>query len=288
MKPVRDVPLAPGKNTGRNRDVMMEGRTALSFRNVNFSYGTDPVLRDVTFSVPEGEFLIIIGPNGGGKTTLLKLALGLLVPESGSISVFGKRPGEDRSAAGYVPQDTGRNRDFPVTALEVVLQGRLGFSGARLSYGRKDREVAMEALKALKMESLAGRSMGELSQGQRQRVFIARGLASDPGILFLDEPLASIDPETRDMLLTLLGELCGRLTVVMVSHDMSAVSAHATAVACVNRKVFYHDSAEIGPDAMEQVWGRCPVELVAHGIPHRVLAVHDHDHRHDGEQCSHD
>ena len=90
------------------------------------------------------------------------------------------------------------------------------------------------------------------------------------------------------MLLTLLGELCGRLTVVMVSHDMSAVSAHATAVACVNRKVFYHDSAEIGPDAMEQVWGRCPVELVAHGIPHRVLAVYDHDHRHDGEQCSHD
>ena len=275
-----------GKHKGRNRDVMSEMKNALSFRGVNFSYGTDPVLRDVTFSVPQGEFLIIIGPNGGGKTTLLKLALGLLVPDSGTVSVFGKKPGEDRSVAGYVPQDTGRNRDFPITALEVVLQGRLGFPGGRLSYGKKDREAAMEALKALKMEPLAGRSMGELSQGQRQRVLIARGLASDPGVLFLDEPLASIDPETRDMLLTLLGELCGRLTVVMVSHDMSAVSAHATAVACVNRKVFYHDSAEIGPDAMEQVWGRCPVELVAHGIPHRVLAVHDHDHG--GEGCSHD
>ena len=275
-----------GKHKGRNRDVMSEMKNALSFRGVNFSYGTDPVLRDVTFSVPQGEFLIIIGPNGGGKTTLLKLALGLLVPDSGTVSVFGKKPGEDRSVAGYVPQDTGRNRDFPITALEVVLQGRLGFPGGRLSYGKKDREAAMEALKALKMEPLAGRSMGELSQGQRQRVLIARGLASDPGVLFLDEPLASIDPETRDMLLTLLGELCGRLTVVMVSHDMSAVSAHATAVACVNRKVFYHDSAEIGPDAMEQVWGRCPVELVAHGIPHRVLAVHDHDHG--GEPCSHD
>lgn len=275
-----------GKHKGRNRDVMSEMKNALSFRGVNFSFGTDSVLRDVTFSVPQGEFLIIIGPNGGGKTTLLKLALGLLVPDSGTVSVFGKKPGEDRSVAGYVPQDTGRNRDFPITALEVVLQGRLGFPGGRLSYGKKDREAAMEALKALKMEPLAGRSMGELSQGQRQRVLIARGLASDPGVLFLDEPLASIDPETRDMLLTLLGELCGRLTVVMVSHDMSAVSAHATAVACVNRKVFYHDSAEIGPDAMEQVWGRCPVELVAHGIPHRVLAVHDHDHG--GEPCSHD
>ncbi len=101
---------------------MAETKNALSFRGVNFSYGTDPVLRDVTFSVPQGEFLIIIGPNGGGKTTLLKLALGLLVPESGTISVFGKKPGEDRSVAGYVPQDTGRNRDFPITALEVVLQ----------------------------------------------------------------------------------------------------------------------------------------------------------------------
>jgi ABC-type Mn/Zn transport systems, ATPase component len=159
---------------------MAEIKNALSFRGVNFSYGTDPVLRDVTFSVPQGEFLIIIGPNGGGKTTLLKLALGLLVPESGTISVFGRKPGEDRSVAGYVPQDTGRNRDFPITALEVVLQGRLGFPGGRLSYGKKDREAAMEALKALKMEPLAGRSMGELSQGQRQRVLIARGLASGP------------------------------------------------------------------------------------------------------------
>ena len=262
------------------------GTPVIELRGVSFAYDDLEVLSGVDLKISSGDFMAVIGPNGGGKTTLLKLALGLLVPESGTISVFGRKPGEDRSVAGYVPQDTGRNRDFPITALEVVLQGRLGFPGGRLSYGKKDREAAMEALKALKMEPLAGRSMGELSQGQRQRVLIARGLASDPGVLFLDEPLASIDPETRDMLLTLLGELCGRLTVVMVSHDMSAVSAHATAVACVNRKVFYHDSAEIGPDAMEQVWGRCPVELVAHGIPHRVLAVHDHDHG--GEPCSHD
>jgi len=257
--------------------------TALSFQDVNFSYGGEMVLQGATFSVPPGEFLVILGPNGGGKTTLLKLALGLLSPLSGNVSIFGERPGKDRGVAGYVPQDAGRNRNFPITVLEVVLQGRIGLPGRRgIRYSGEDRSAAMEALRSLKMDGMAGRSMGELSQGQRQRVLIARGLASDPRVLFLDEPLASIDPDTRDMLLTLLGELRGRMTVVLVSHDMSAVSGHATAIACVNRKVFYHDSAEIRPGVMEQVWGKCPVELIAHGVPHRVLAVH-------GEgKCDHD
>lgn len=249
--------------------------SALSFRNVNFSYGADPVLEDVTFSVPPGEFLVILGPNGGGKTSLLKLALGLLHPRSGEICVFGAPPGKDRSFAGYVPQDPGRNRFFPITVLEVVLQGRLGLSRRRsISYDSADREAACAALKSVNMEPLAGRSMGELSQGQRQRVLIARALASEPRILFLDEPLASIDSETRDVLLAKLGELSGRITVVMVSHDMSAVTGGASAIACVNRRVYYHDSGEIVPEMMEEAWGKCPVELVAHGIPHRVLAVH--------------
>lgn len=264
---------------------------ALSFQNVNFSYGGDPVLKDVTFSVPAKEFLVILGPNGGGKTTLLKLALGLLVPDSGSVSIFGVPPGKDRSASGYVPQDAGRNRDFPITALEVTLQGRLGLSGKKgIAYDAVDRDAAFAALESVKMESMAGRPMGELSQGQRQRVLIARGFASDPKVLFLDEPLASIDSETRDMLLTKLCDLCGRLTVVMVSHDMSAVTGGATAVACVNRGVYYHDSAEIVPEMVEKAWGKCPVELVAHGIPHRVLAVHAHNHDSGCEEgkCTHD
>ena len=253
--------------------------SALSFENVTFSYGNSPVLSDVSFSVPGGEFLVIIGPNGGGKTTLLKLALGLLAPGEGKISIYGKNPGEDPTAAGYVPQDAGLSRDFPISALEVVLQGRIGGTKKRgWRYGKEDRESALEALESMGMAHAAERTMGLLSQGQRQRVLIARSIASAPRLLMLDEPLASIDAESRDSLMGWLAELKGKMTVVMVSHDMSVISGHATAVACVNRRVFYHGSAEIVPEMVEAAYGSCPIELVAHGIPHRVLAVHDHDH----------
>ena len=255
--------------------------SALSFENVTFSYGNSPVLTDVSFSVPGGEFLVIIGPNGGGKTTLLKLALGLLAPGEGKISIYGKNPGEDPTAAGYVPQDAGLSRDFPITALEVVLQGRIGGGARGWRYGKKDREAAFDALESMGMGHGANRTMGLLSQGQRQRVLIARSIASAPRLLMLDEPLASIDAESRDSLMGWLAGLKGKMTVVMVSHDMSVISGHATAVACVNRQVFYHGSAEIVPEMVEAAYGSCPVELVAHGIPHRVLAVHDHD---DGEE----
>lgn len=263
----------------------MHTESALSFTNVAFSYGGDPVLRDVSFSVPAGEFLVIMGPNGGGKTTLLKLALGLLSPDSGKVLIHGKAPCEDRSAAGYVPQDAGRNRDFPITALEAVLHGRLGVGAKGLFYSAEDTRTARGALERMGVEALASRPMGELSQGQRQRVLIARALASEPKVLLLDEPLASIDPETRDMLLKELASLRSRMTVIMVSHDISAIPGRATAVACVNRSVFYHDSGEILPGMFEKAWGTCPVELVAHGIPHRVLAVHTHEH---SEGCTHD
>ena len=258
---------------------MKNNENACSFKDVSFSYGNSPVLSDVNFFVPVGEFLVIIGPNGGGKTTLLKLALGLLAPDGGEILIFGKKPGEDPTAAGYVPQDAGLSRDFPITALEVVLQGRLGSAktwGWR--FGKKDREAAYGALESMGMAHAAGRTMGLLSQGQRQRVLIARSIASAPRLLMLDEPLASIDAESRDSLMAWLAELKGKMTVVMVSHDMSVISGHATAVACVNRRVFYHGSGEIVPEMVESAYGSCPVELVAHGIPHRVLAVHDHEH----------
>lgn len=257
---------------------MVFRESALSFEKVTFSYGNSPVLSDVNFSVPGGEFLVIIGPNGGGKTTLLKLALGLLAPDQGKISIFGKNPGEDPTAAGYVPQDAGLSRDFPITALEVVLQGRIGGAGGGWRYGKKDREAAYDALESMGMAHGANRTMGLLSQGQRQRVLIARSIASAPRLLMLDEPLASIDAESRDSLMAWLAGLKGKMTVVMVSHDMSVISGHATAVACVNRQVFYHGSAEIVPEMVETAYGSCPVELIAHGIPHRVLAVHDHDH----------
>lgn len=251
---------------------------ALSFDGVSFSYGQDRVLQDVTFSVPEGEFLVVIGPNGGGKTTLVKIALGLLRPEEGTVRVFGAPPAQGAPAVGYVPQDVGRNRDFPITAMEVVLQGRLGMAGrGGWRYTGEDRRAAREAMELMGMEGHLHRPMGRLSQGQRQRVLIARGLASKPRMLLLDEPLASIDQESREMLLTTLSSLTRDMTVIMVSHDMSAVTGRTTAVACVNKTVFYHDAGEILPEMVQSVYGNCPVELIAHGIPHRVLAVHDRD-----------
>ena len=263
----------------------MHTESALSFTNVAFSYGGDPVLRDVSFSVPAGEFLVIMGPNGGGKTTLLKLALGLLSPDSGTVLIHGKAPGEDRSAAGYVPQDAGRNRDFPITALEAVLHGRLGVGAKGLFYSAEDTRTARGALERMGVEALASRPMGELSQGQRQRVLIARALASEPKVLLLDEPLASIDPETRDMLLKELAALRSRMTVIMVSHDISAIPGRGPAGAGGNPSGFYPHAGGVLPGLCEKAWGTCPVELVAHGIPHRVLAVHSHDH---AEGCSHD
>lgn len=227
---------------------------------------------------------MVIGPNGGGKTTLVKIALGLLCPEEGAVWVFGAPPAQGAPAVGYVPQDVGRNRDFPITAMEVVLQGRLGMArrgGWR--YTGEDRRAARAAMELMGMEGYLHCPMGCLSQGQRQRVLIARGLASKPRMLLLDEPLASIDQESRDVLLTTLSSLTD-MTVIMVSHDMSAITGRTTAVACVNRTVFYHDAGEILPEMVQSVYGNCPVELIAHGIPHRVLAVHDRD----GEECSHD
>jgi zinc transport system ATP-binding protein len=255
---------------------------ALRFDEVSFSYGGDPVLEDVSFSVPEGEYLVCMGPNGGGKTTLLRLILGLIPPDAGRIAVLGLPAGEARGV-GYVPQDAGRNRGFPVSVLDVVLMGRLhmpGTKGTRL--GRGDCVRAEEALEAMGLAHRRGDLMGALSQGQRQRVLIARALAAEPSLLLLDEPAASIDREAREVLDERLASLRGSITIVEVSHGLSAVSSRATAVACVNRRVFYHDSGEIVPEMLSLAYGTCPVELVAHGLPHRVLAPHRHDGSDDG------
>lgn len=265
----------------------MNDAPALLFDGVSFAYGGDPVLEDVSFSVPRGEYLVCMGPNGGGKTTLLKLMLGLIVPDSGRVSVLGA-PAGDARGVGYVPQDAGRNRGFPVSVLDVVLMGRLHMpasgrapGGARL--GRDDRSRAEEALGAMGLAHRRDDLMGSLSQGQRQRVLIARALAAEPSLLLLDEPAASIDREAREVLDERLAALKGRITIVEVSHGLSAVSSRATAVACVNRRVYYHDKGEIVPEMLSLAYGTCPVELVAHGLPHRVLAPHRHDGHCDGE-----
>ena len=240
---------------------------AIEIRNLSFSYEKTPVLSDVNFSVDAGDFLAIIGPNGGGKSTLMKLIVGLLKPSEGDVRVFGEKVPSKKVSIGYVPQNTNRNLEFPITVAETVSTG--------LPLYRPNPQKVKEALETVKMESFAGRRLGELSGGERQRVLIARALAADPQILFLDEPSSNIDAQGQEDLYGLLAELNAKMTIVIVSHDLMVLSNHVKSVACVNRTVHFHSGSKITPEMVQSMYG-CEVDLIAHGVPHRVLGTHSH------------
>jgi len=255
----------------------------VEINNVDFSYNGDTVLEDINLDVRQGDFIAMIGPNGGGKTTLLKLVLGLLKPDAGTIRVNGDSPRKASSCIGYVPQDVHINSRFPITALDVVLMGKLD---PKKRWARKtatNRREALNTLKQLEMDAYAEKKIGELSGGQRQRVFIARALVTRPKLLLLDEPTASIDTRGQADFFKLLKKLNREVTIVVVSHDLLVVSRYIQSVACVNRRLHYHDQAEITGDMLETMYPctveeTCPVELIAHGhLPHRVLRHHEDD-----------
>ncbi|HUV75236.1 MAG TPA: ABC transporter ATP-binding protein [Dehalococcoidales bacterium] len=237
-------------------------------------YDGIPVLEGINLSVEPNKFLGIIGPNGGGKTTLLKVILGLIKPTRGNISVLGQLPEKGRKSIGYISQYTLFDRDFPVSVSDAVLMGRYGKAGLYRRYSEEDKRAAKEALKTVDMLNYQNRQVGKLSGGEQQRVFIARALATDPKILLLDEPTASIDPNMQAEFYELIESLKRRMSVVMVSHDISAVSIHVDQIACLNHQLFYHGSKEVSAEALEKTY-RCPIQLIAHGIvPHRVLREH--------------
>lgn len=232
------------------------------------------VLEEVNLSVGQHDFLGIIGPNGGGKTTLLRLILGLVSPSRGEVTVFDTTPEKARRFVGYVPQHSRFDFDFPTSVGEVVLMGRYRHTGLFRRYDGKDREMAESALKEVGMLQLRGRQIGKLSQGQQQRVLLARALVSEPKLLILDEPTASVDAPMQTGFYELLGELKKMMAIIMVSHDISAVSVHVEKIACLNRRLFYHDSKEIKAEELIETY-QCPVEMIAHGVPHRVLKKHE-------------
>jgi len=247
--------------------------TIIEVQDVWFSFNGQPVLREASLTVPRGDFLVIIGPNGGGKTTLLKLVLGLLKPDRGTVSVFGQPPGKVAHRIGYVPQNVHVNKTFPVSVLDVVLMGRLRKGNGWSHHTQQDRIAAQAALERMRIWEHRGRRIGELSGGELQRVFIARALVSGPEALFLDEAMASIDAQSRGEFYDALTELNRTVTIVAVSHDMMILSSHVKSVACVNRELYHHDSGEITQQMIDQAY-HCPVDLVAHGVPHRVLSRH--------------
>jgi zinc transport system ATP-binding protein len=257
------------------------GDPIVQITDLDFAYNGQRVLENVNLTVRESDFIAMIGPNGGGKTTLLKLMLGLLDPDQGEIRVLGRRPSRVSHQIGYVPQDVNINRRFPITALDVVLMGKLA-PGRRWSKNNaQDRRDAREALDRIDMAGFADRRIGELSGGQRQRVFIARALVTGPRLLLLDEPTASIDSRGQTDFYRLLKRLNDEVSIVVVSHDLLVVSTYVKSVACVNRRLHYHHHAEIPGDMLEAMYpctveDVCPVELVTHGrLPHRVLKHHE-------------
>lgn len=233
-----------------------------------------PILQGITMAIEQNDFLGIIGPNGGGKTTLLKVILGLTKPSRGEIRVLDIQPEKSRRKIGYVPQHNLFDREFPINVWDVVLMGRNGKTGLFKPYGNDDKERAQVVLETVGMSNYKDRQIGKLSGGEQQRVFIARALASDPEILLLDEPTASVDPAMQTEFYEILDKLKRRMAIVLVSHDISAISVHVDKIACLNQELFHHGSGEIEAEVLEATY-KCPVQMITHGeIPHRVLKEH--------------
>lgn len=246
---------------------------AIQLQNVWVQIDGYTILKDITLTLPDKVLLGIIGPNGGGKTTLLKVILGLTEPSQGSVKIFGKSPKEIRSQIGYVPQRGFFDRDFPISVWEAVLMGRLAHRHILSGFRKKDYQIAEESLKEVDLFNLKDRQIGELSEGQRQRVLIARALANEPKLLLLDEPTASVDQKIQTGLYELLGRMKGRVAIVLISHDIGVIASYVDKIACLNLQLYYHDSKEIHKEDLEAAY-QCPVDLIGHGVPHRV--VHEH------------
>jgi len=251
----------------------MHNTPAIEVNNLWFYYEKQPILEAVTFVLQKGDFLGILGPNGGGKTTLLKLLLGMEKPAKGTIRILGQAPHDAHNRIAYVPQNTNFNLNFPVSVMDVALMGRLSRTRMGRRYSPEDKAIVEDVLKKAGVWGRRNSAVGTLSGGQRQRVFIARALATQPEILFLDEPTASVDPEFETDLYEFLKELNQRVTIVTITHDVGVISRYVKSVACINRRLIFHEEGKITREMLDMAY-QCPVDLIAHGIPHRVLPEH--------------
>jgi zinc transport system ATP-binding protein len=254
---------------------------AFRLENVTVGYGDIAVLENASLELPVGGVLGMIGPNGAGKSTVLKMLLGRLQPQSGRVEVLGTTAAQARPRVGYVPQTLTIERNLPATLLELVLTGFVGLLPVWKSPGALHRERALHWCERLRIAELAHRTLRELSGGQLQLGLVARALVREPELLLLDEPTANADVRAEANLFSLLEECCRDRTAVLVSHDVGVLARHVRSVACVGAgRIVFHDGPEIPDHALEEVYG-CPVDLIAHGHPHRVLQSHDgccHDH----------
>jgi len=225
----------------------------IEIKNLTFSYDQEVVLENINLSVQKNDFLAIIGPNGGGKSTLVKAILGINSVKKGTIQILGGKPSLNLEKVGYVPQNTNINSNFPIKVIEVVMMGHIRDENEKskskrflhkyfkIGYNEFEKSCALSALRQVGMEEFAEKKIGTLSGGQRQRVMIARALCSHPSILILDEPTASIDVSWQKQIYDLLKELNKTITIIVVSHDISVILGYASKVAHINKKITYHD-----------------------------------------------
>lgn len=240
-------------------------------RNVTTGYGHDVVLNNVSLDIYDDDFIGIIGPNGGGKTTFLKLLIGQIKPYSGEVNYFARG---NQLPVGYLPQAGMLDKNFPITVMEVVLSGLLSQKGLTGRYSKAQRQQAYDYLKRTGIEGLKNRPIGELSGGQLQRTLLCRALISEPKLLILDEPNTYVDSHFEAELYEILKELNQRMAIIIVSHDLGTITSYVKTIACINRTLFYHKSNQISNELLAAY--SCPIQILAHGpVPHTVLLEHD-------------
>lgn len=250
----------------------------IKLEKVAASYDGKTVLREVELTVYEHDFLGVIGPNGGGKTTLVKTILGLKKPDGGSIRFFRNGQETERITMGYLPQYSAIDKKFPISVEEVVLSG-LGRQRSLVGrFTSEQRAKVRDVVNRMGLQGLEKRPIGALSGGQLQRALLGRSIVSDPDVLILDEPSTYIDKRFEAKLYELLEEVNKQCAVILVSHDIGTVLQNVKSIACVNETLHYHPDTEVSADWLEQNFN-CPIELLGHGqLPHRVLCAH-HSHR---------
>lgn len=259
----------------------------IEIKNLSAGYDGHIVLRDINLTIHDRDFLGIIGPNGGGKTTLIKCILGLLKPVSGEIiydvptqetEPLAKRTSTSASAItiGYLPQYNVIDRKFPISVEEAVLSGLSSKKSLFSRFTAEQREKANATIKHMGLEGLERRAIGQLSGGQLQRALLGRAIISDPSVVILDEPSTYIDKRFEARLYELLGEINEQCAIILVSHDIGTVLQQVKSIACVNETLDYHPDTGITTEWLEKNFN-CPIELLGHGtLPHRILGEHHH------------
>ncbi len=239
-------------------------QAAIEINDLNFSFESLPILENINMRIEQGDFAGLVGPNGGGKTTLLKLILGLYKAQSGKITIFGKPVKQQRQLIGYVPQYANFNSDFPISVEDTVLQGRLGVSRCFGRYCRQDKKIAQKVMQETEIINLAQRSIQSLSGGQMQRVLVARALAAEPEIMLLDEPTANIDQRAEKDIFDLFKGINQRMTILIISHDIGFVSDYINKVFCLNKTLVCHDASPVTSDTIHTLYGGHVSEIHHH------------------------